>query len=115
MTTRSVPSEFATIQAAINASSASEPILIEAGYTNEAASVTVNNLIFEGVDANSTGIALTLAAGIALITLQGDAPITVTGNSSDNAIVGNSGDNTFNGGAGLDNINGGLGQDTFNY
>ena len=102
--------EFATIADAMAAPvNPGDIIQLQAGYTGESATVTVNNLTFNG-DATNTGIALTLSL-VSSITLTGTAPISVQGDSGDNTITGNDGANALNGGDGNDTLRGGDGAD----
>ncbi len=113
MATWFVPTNFPTIQAAVNGAGVGDTIIVEASYanTNENVSVTVNNLTFDGPSGTAT-VLFTLSAGIAAITLTGNANFRVTGNTSDNSITGNSGANILNGNEGSDTIFGGSGNDT---
>ncbi|GAB5374583.1 MAG: hypothetical protein AcusKO_10450 [Acuticoccus sp.] len=72
--------------------------------------VDVEDLTFTG-PAGATGIDLELAAGIADVTLAGNAPTDVTGNGEANTIVGNAAGNTIGGAAGDDTVSGGEGDD----
>src|SRR6186997_2731419 len=85
-------STFPTIAAAMVAANAADTILLEAGYSNETATVTHNGMIVSG-QASSTGIVLHLGTGIATFSLAGAAPINVDDAPDSNAIVGNDGDN----------------------
>ncbi len=119
MATLLVPSQHATIADAMAAAQPGDIIVLDTGYADESASVTVDNITVQG-DASNTGIVLTLATGIAQVTLAGSAPIDVAGNDGANTIVGNAGINTLNGsdgddvidsGAGVDDVDGGGGSD----
>jgi Ca2+-binding RTX toxin-like protein len=103
-------STFPTIAAAMLAASPGDTIVLENGYSNETAAVTVNNLFFDG-SASSTNILLQLAPGIGALTLQGNAPIAVNDNAANNTITGNGGDNVITVSAGIDSVNGGAGTD----
>src|SRR5262245_44374208 len=95
MATRNVPDDYATIQAAVTAASAGDTILVAAGYAgNETVTVNKNNLTFSA-PASVTGIVLN--ASVANITLAGDSPIRIEGNSANNTFVGNDGANIING------------------
>ena len=101
---------YATIAAAMGVAAVGDQIELEAGYGNEAALVTVNNLFIDGAR-SSTGIDLTLGAGVGVVTLQGHASIDVTDNSGNNTITGNMGDNVIEVTGGTDVAHGGLGVD----
>ncbi len=102
-----VPSQFASIAAAVAAATAGDTIHLEAGYAgNEAATVTVGNLVVDG-PSSVANVTLTLAAGVSSITLTGGANIDVRGNGGPNSITGNAGDNDLRGNAGNDTLNGG--------
>jgi VCBS repeat-containing protein len=108
---------FATITAALASGSGVVPgdtLALLSGYSNEIATVGIENLTFSG-DASNTGIQLWLSTGIVAVSLTGTAPIAITGNSSDNSITGNDGSNVLAGGGGNDSINGGAGADTIYY
>ena len=106
-----IAGEFATIADAMAAPvDPFDVIQLEAGYTGESTTVTVDNLTFTG-DATNTGIVLTLF-GVFNITLTGTAPISVQGDADQNSIIGNAGDNLLNGGGGTDQITAGGGTDT---
>jgi Ca2+-binding RTX toxin-like protein len=88
-----------------------DTILLEAGYSNETATVTHNGMTVSG-DATSTGIVLQLASsGIATIFLGGNAPINLLDAPDGNGITGNAGNNVITVKAGADSVNGGLGTD----
>lgn len=87
-----------------------DTIFLEAGYSNEAALVTQNNLTIFG-EAGSLGITLQLSLGIPAVTLTGTAPIDVLGATDGNGIVGNAGDNEITVTGGVDAVDGGLGND----
>lgn len=103
---------YATIADAVADASAGDTILTTAGdYSGESpVAVDVEDLTFTG-PAGATGIDLELAAGIADVTLAGDAPTDVTGNGEANTIVGNAAGNTISGAAGDDTVTGGEGDD----
>ena len=109
MTDRLVPSQFATIQAAIEAAVAADRIVLEAGVDDENAEVT-KNLAFLG-QATNTGIVLTLADGIA-VTLDGTAPFRIVDSVAAESASGNEGDNVFTLGPGADTVAGAGGTDT---
>jgi Ca2+-binding RTX toxin-like protein len=104
-----VPTNFATIQLAIAAALPGDTIQVEAAYaTAESVNVSVNNLTFDGLTAQ-TGITLTLAAGIATLTMTGTTPFTAVDNAGNNTITGNDADNSITVTNGLDTVNGGAG------
>src|SRR4051794_30661368 len=103
-------STYPTIAAAIAASSSGDTISLQAGYGNETASVTVNNLIVTGAS-SSTNVLLQLSSGVTQLTLQGSAPIAVVDEAGNDTITGNSGDNSITVTGGIDNVNGGTGND----
>jgi Ca2+-binding RTX toxin-like protein len=103
-------SSFATIAAAMLAANPGDTIQLQAGYSNETATVTHNNMIFSG-QVSSTGIVLQLATGIPTIFLAGSAPINVLDAPDGNGITGNDGSNVVTVRAGADAVNGGLGTD----
>jgi len=104
-------STFATIAAAILAGAGpGDIILLEAGYSNETVSITVNGLSFSG-GSSSTNIILQLGTGIVTTTLLGTAPIEVRDGPDANNIVGNDGDNTIRVSSGVDTVSGGAGTD----
>jgi Ca2+-binding RTX toxin-like protein len=105
-----VPSQYATIAQAMLSSAPGDSILLEGGYKNETATVSVNNITIGG-DASSTGIVLHLASGVPLFALTGTAPISIFDAADGNAITGNSGNNLVTVAAGVDAVNGGLGTD----
>ena len=109
------PFSFPSIAAALAAANAGDTILLQLGYSNEATTVTVDNITVTG-DASSLGIVLTIGAGIAGLTIGGVAPINIFDNSvsstiTDNAITGNSGDNVITVTHGIDVVDGGAGID----
>ena len=101
---------YATIAAAMGVANAGDQILLEAGYSNENALVTVNNLFIDGTN-SSTHIDLTLGSGIDTVTLQGNAPIRVVDNGGNNTITGNAGANFIEVSGGIDVAHGGGGMD----
>jgi hypothetical protein len=110
MATLTVPSVYPTIADAIQAAQPGDTIFLAAGYADETASITVENIILQG-NVTNTGISVSLDPGIQHFTLAGSAAINVTGNDDANIITGNAGDNTINSGSGIDNVDGGLGTD----
>lgn len=104
-------STFPSIAAAMVAANPGDKIVLQAGYSNETATVMHNGMTISG-DATSTGIVLHLASsGIATIALEGNAPINVLDAPDGNGITGNAGDNVITVKAGADAVNGGLGID----
>jgi Ca2+-binding RTX toxin-like protein len=105
-----VPSQYTSIAAAVLAAAPGDTIQLEVGYSNETATVTVNNLTVDG-GAGSTGIVLHLGAGVALFATTGTAPINIFDAPDGNSIVGNDGNNLITVDEGVDAVNGGLGTD----
>ncbi len=105
-----VPTDFPSIAAAMQAAAPSDTIQLASGYSNETATVTVDNLTVDGA-ADSHGIVLQLALGVPLVTLTGTAPINILDADDANGIVGNDGNNVVTVRAGVDAVNGGLGTD----
>ncbi|MGX9393321.1 T1SS-143 repeat domain-containing protein [Nitrobacteraceae bacterium UC4446_H13] len=97
---------YGSITDADGAAQANYKIVILGTITNEHATLTRDGLTVEG-QADDTGIVLTLDAGVKTLTLGGDAPFDVNGNSLDNVIYGNEGANVITGGDGSDVIFGG--------
>lgn len=112
MTIRNVgpSSTFPTIAAAVGAAAAGDIILLEAGYSNERAVLTVQDLTVQG-GASSLNIELVLDTGIGDVTLGGLADIEVFDNSTNNNITGNGGDNYIRVSGGADVVLGGGGLD----
>ena len=103
-------STYATIADAQNSAIGGDHLLLEAGYSNESVSITVENL-FVGGGLSSANIQLTLAPGVSTVTLEGDAPITVFDNTGSNVITGNAGANEILVTQGNDVAHGGAGVD----
>lgn len=103
-------SSFPTIAAAMLAANAGDTISLEAGYSNETATVTHNGMTVSG-ESTSTGIVLQLALGVPIFTLGGSAPINVFDAADGNTIVGNAGNNVITVTDGADAVDGGLGTD----
>ena len=103
-------STYPTIAAAMLDSLPGDTIILEAGYSNETATVTHNGMTFTG-GASSTGISLLLDTGIPTFFLAGTAPISVRDAPDGNDIVGNAGNNLITVMGGADAVNGGLGTD----
>jgi RTX calcium-binding nonapeptide repeat (4 copies) len=110
MTTRTVPTQFATIASADAASSNGDTIALVNGYSNETATLT-HNVTVNG-DATDTGIVLIMGTGVTAVTLTGTAPITVNDNAGNDTITGNGGDNVIKVTGGTDTVAGGSGNDT---
>src|SRR5687768_1855805 len=85
-------SSYPTIAAAMLAAAPADTIQLESGYANETATVTHEGITIFG-DATSTGIVISIGAGIATFTLTGDAPINVMDAADGEGIVGNAGAN----------------------
>ena len=105
---------FATIGGAVAASETGNIVDLAAGdYSAEGlVDVTVDGLTFRG-PAGAVGADLAFhATGVQTATLDGAAPINVTGNDLGDTIVGNDGNNVLTGGAGIDALTGGGGDDT---
>jgi Ca2+-binding RTX toxin-like protein len=101
---------FTSIAAAMLEATAGDTILLEAGYSDETATITHNGMTISG-DATSTGIVLQLGTGIPTMFLAGTAPFDVLDASDGNGIVGNAGNNVVTVAGGADAVNGGLGID----
>jgi Ca2+-binding RTX toxin-like protein len=103
-------SDFPSIAAAMQAAGPGDTIELEAGYSNETATVSFSGMTITG-GAGSTGIVLNLGLGIATVTLDGTAPFQLVDASDGNGIVGNDGDNRITVTGGVDAVDGGLGED----
>jgi Ca2+-binding RTX toxin-like protein len=103
-------STFPTIASALLVAAPGDTIVLEPGYGNETAAVTVDNLFFDGT-VSSSNIALQLAPGIGSLSLQGFVPAAITDNAGNNVIIGNAADNAITVSAGIDSVNGGAGND----
>ena len=104
-------STYPTIAAALADAGPGDTILLQAGYSNETATVTANGITVEG-SATSTGIVLQLDAGVTGLNLAGAAPIIVLDSSGGGStIAGNAGDNVITVSGGIDDVSGGLGND----
>ncbi len=101
---------YLSIAAAMAFANPGDKISLEAGYSNEDALVSVNNLFIAGT-ASSLGIDLTLGTGADVITLLGRAPINVNDNLGNNTITGNMGANIIEVSGGTDVVHGGGGVD----
>ena len=103
-------STFPSIAAAMAAAGPGDTIQLEAGYSNETATVTHSGMIITG-EASSLGIVLQLGSGIATVALAGAAPIDLVDAADGNGILGNDGDNLITVTGGADAVAGGLGND----
>ncbi len=101
---------YPTIAQAMAAAVANDTVQLEAGYSNETATVTQGGMTVQG-DASSTGIVLQLGVGVAVFTAAGTAPIEIRDAVDANGIVGNAGNNLITVSAGVDAVDGGLGID----
>jgi Ca2+-binding RTX toxin-like protein len=104
-------STFPSIADAMAAAGPGDIILLEPGYSNETATVLYSGMTIDGGGPDSLGIVLDLGAGVATVTLAGNAPIDVVDASDGNGIVGNDGDNLVTVTAGADSVSGGAGED----
>ena len=103
-------SGFPSIAAAMQAAGPGDTIRLEAGYSNETATVMFSGMTIFGGSA-SHGIVLNLAIGIATVTMTGTAPFVLLDASDGNGIVGNAGNNRITVSGGVDAVDGGLGVD----
>jgi Ca2+-binding RTX toxin-like protein len=103
-------SDFQTIAAAMLAAGPGDNIRLEAGYSNETATVRFSGMTIFGSE-GSRGIVLQLDIGVATVTLTGKAPFRLLDASDGNGIVGNAGDNRIIVKGGVDSVDGGLGVD----
>jgi len=106
-------STYASIAIAMTHAAAGDTISLQAGYSNETATVTKNNITVTG-GASSTGIVIqigTTSPAIATFTLTGAAPINILDSPQSNGLVGNAGNNVVTVTDGSDAVNGGLGID----
>jgi Ca2+-binding RTX toxin-like protein len=112
MTTRHVGAgaSFSSIALAMAASGPGDSIILDNGYSNEAATVLWNGMTISG-GAGSTGIVLQLASGIPIFATAGLAPFTILDAPDGNGIVADAGDNTVTVSGGVDAVDGGLGID----
>ena len=101
---------YPTIADALLAASPGDTIVLQSGYSNEAVTVTVENITITG-DVSSTGIVLTMGTGVTGLTAGGLAPINITDNAGGNIITGSAGDNVITVTQGIDVVDGGLGSD----
>ncbi len=112
MTIRTVgpSSEYVTIAAAMNAAGPGDTISLQAGYSNETATVAFSGMTIYG-QASSHGIVLHLGAAIASVTMTGQAPFDLRDAADGNGIIGNAGSNHITVSGGVDAVDGGLGVD----
>jgi Ca2+-binding RTX toxin-like protein len=110
MATVRVPTNYPTIAAAMGFVGPGDTIMLDPGYGNEIAAVTVEGLTVSG-DASSLNIGLTLGAGVSALTLGGTASIAVHDNAGNNVIVGNGGNNAITVTGGVDVVDGLSGND----
>ncbi|MBN9023290.1 MAG: hypothetical protein J0H08_14600, partial [Rhizobiales bacterium] len=103
-------STYATIAAAMAAANPGDTVQVESGYGNETAIVTQTGMTVTG-DGSSTGISLSLGAGVATFSLGGTAPINVLDALDGDGIVGNDGSNVITVTGGADSVSGGGGTD----
>lgn len=113
MTRRIVPTDYPTIQAAVDDAASGDLIFVLDTYAGpEHVGVDVDNLYVKA-HPSVQGISLQFEALVTRITLFGSADIDVAGNALDNVISGNKGDNVLDGGAGRDHYYGSAGDDVF--
>jgi Ca2+-binding RTX toxin-like protein len=112
MTVRTVgrQADFASIADAMIAAGPGDLIDLQAGYSDETAFVTRSGLTLDA-ERSSTGIVLTLQAGVTAFSLTGDGSVDVFDFTDGNAIVGNAGGNVITVRDGADSVDGGLGVD----
>ncbi len=103
-------STYFSIADAMMGSGAGDTIILDNGYSNEAATVLWNGMTISGA-ANSIGITLQLAGGIPIFATAGLAPFTILDAPDGNGIVANDGNNTVTVSGGVDAVDGGLGID----
>jgi hypothetical protein len=101
---------YNTIAEAMPFANTADTIELVKGYQNEATTVTQSGITVTG-DSMSTGIVLTLGAGVATFTLGGTAPINVFDALDGGGIVGNDGNNVITVTGGADAVSGGGGED----
>ena len=108
----SVPTDHATIAAAVAAANPGDTIVIEPGYTTaETVSVGVNNLT---VDAQSsqTGNVFNLGSGVTQFTTAGSTRVTVNGSTDANTLTSGAASDVLSGGDGADTMTAGSGSDS---
>lgn len=103
-------SPYGRISTAMLAAVSGDTIQLEAGYSNETATVTKTGITVSG-DATSIGIVLQLGTGIPTFAATGTAPFTILDAPDANGIVGNAGDNVVTVSAGVDSVDAGPGTD----
>src|SRR4051812_18765976 len=101
---------YPDITAALVDAIGGDTLKLKAGYSHDAAVITVQDLSVSG-GVTSKDIDLTLGAGIGNITLLGGAAINVSDNAGANVITGNNGRNVIGVSDGADVAHGGGGQD----
>ncbi len=114
MATLNVPADFATIQAAVDAATSGDSIVVASGYPgNELVVVPVDGLTVDA-PADVAGIVLRAGGSVTDITLAGTSAIRLIGNAGNNTLTGNDGDNVIGDGqgGGADTLDGGAGDDT---
>ena len=103
---------YATINDAIAAATSGNIVDLAAkDYSSENPVDTVDNLTFRG-PAGALGVDIQMATGVTTLTLDGNAPIDVTGSSDANTIIGNAAANALDGADGNDTLSGLGGADT---
>jgi Ca2+-binding RTX toxin-like protein len=112
MTIRNVgsTSTYPTIADAVAAAAAGDTIRLQAGYSDERAVLTVQDLTVMG-GASSLNIDLVLGLGINNVTLAGLSAIDVWDNKGSNTVTGNGANNTVHVSGGADVVLGGVGND----
>jgi hypothetical protein len=103
---------FSTVAEALALTSPSDRVRVSAGdYAGEGVLlVSDENLRVDG-PGTALNLDLALAAGLSRLTLQGSAPVDVTGNALANVLLGNAGANRLTGAGGNDALTGGDGDD----
>jgi Ca2+-binding RTX toxin-like protein len=114
MATLLVPSQYATLQAALDAAGPNDTVVVDASYGGDKTGLVKDNGLTLDAPAAVTGLALTLDAGVTSLRLAGDSAINVTGGAGSDTIFGNVAANTLTGGGGGDILIGGGGVDTLN-
>lgn len=99
------------LQEALDDAQSGDSVVARTNTDPVTATVNVSGLSVEILD-GSGPVSLTLASGIADLTLLGDQDVDVTGSDAANTIIGNAGDNTIFASAANDMIDGGDGIDT---
>jgi Ca2+-binding RTX toxin-like protein len=99
---------YSTISAAMTDASPGDTILLAAGYSDETATVSKEDITIEG-DISSSGIVLHLSPGVTGVTLGGSAPIDVMDSGSSGLITVGNGNNYIAAGDGANTISAGSG------